>query len=71
MSSKRKQIDYDSDEKRKAKTPPRTTSSTTNNVTPNITLDELGLNLVVETPWPGGTPRHPKMIQFPPKMDEN
>ena len=60
MSSKRKQIDYNSDEKRKAKTPPRTTSSTTNNVTPNITLDALGLNPVVETPWPGGTPRHPK-----------
>ena len=60
MSSKRKQIDYDSDEKKKARTPPRTTSSTTNNITPNITLDALGLNPVVETPWPGGTPRHPK-----------
>ena len=60
MSSKRKQIDYDSDEKKKARTPPHTTSSTTNNVTPNVTLDALGLNLVVETPWPGGTTRHPK-----------
>ena len=60
MSSKRKQIDYDSDEKKKARTPPRTTLSTTNNVTPNVTLDALGLNPVVETPWPGGTTRHPK-----------
>ena len=60
MSSKRKQIDYDSDEKKKARTPPCTTLSTTNNVTPNVTLDALGLNLVVEMPWPGGTTHHPK-----------
>ena len=60
MSSKRKQIDYDSDEKKKARTPPRTTLSTTNNVRPNVTLDALGLNPVVEMPWPGGTTRHPK-----------
>ena len=60
MSSNRKQIDYDSNEKKKARTPPRTTLSTTNNVTPNVMLDALGLNPVVETPWPGGTTRHPK-----------
>ena len=60
MSSKRKQIDYDSDEKKKARTPPRTTISTTNNVTPNVTLDALGLNPVVEMPWTGVTTRHPK-----------
>ena len=57
---KRKQINYDSDEKKKARTPPRTTLSTTNNVTPNVTLDALGLNPVVEAPWTGGTTRHPK-----------
>ena len=55
MSSKRKQIDYDSDEKKKARMPPRTTLSHTNNVTPNVTLDALGLNPVVEMPWTGGT----------------
>ena len=60
MSSKRKQIDYDSNEKKKARTPPRTTLSTTNNVMPNVTLDALGLNPVIETPWTGGTTRHPK-----------
>ena len=60
MSSKRKQIDYDSDEKKKARMPPRTTLSHTNNITPNVTLDALGLNPVVEMPWTGGTTRHPK-----------
>ena len=60
MSSKRKQIDYDSNEKKKSKTPPRTTLSHTNNVTPNVTLDALGLNPVVETPWSAGATRHPK-----------
>ena len=60
MSSKRKQIDYDSDEKKKSKTPPRTTLSHTTNVMPNVTLDALGLNPVVETPWSAGATRHPK-----------
>ena len=60
MSSKRKQIDYDSDEKKKARTPPHTTLSHTNNITPNVTLDALGLNPVIETPWTGGTTSHPK-----------
>ena len=60
MSSKRKQIDYDSDEKKKARTPPRTTLLTTNNVMPYVMLDALGLNPVVEAPWTGGTTRHPK-----------
>ena len=27
---------------------------------PNVTLDALGLNPVVEAPWPGGTTCHPK-----------
>ena len=31
-----------------------------NNVTSNVTLDALGLNTVVETPWSGGATRHPK-----------
>ena len=61
MSSKRKQIDYNSDEK-KSKMPPRTTLSHTNNVTPNVTLDALGLNPVVETPWSAGATRHPKTL---------
>ena len=60
MSSKRKQIDYKSDEKKKSKTPPRTTLSQTTNVTPNVMLDALGLNPVVETPWSAGATRHPK-----------
>ena len=60
MSSKRKQIDYDSDEKKKSKTPPRTTLSHMNNITPNDTLDRLGLNPVVEMPWSAGATCHPK-----------
>ena len=40
--------------------PACTTLSLTNNVKPNVTLDALGLNPVVETPWTGGTTRHPK-----------
>ena len=60
MSSKRKQIDYDSDEEKSARTPPRTTVSHTNNVTPTVTLDSLGLNPVVEAPWTGATTRQHK-----------
>ena len=30
------------------------------NVTPNVTLDALGLSPVVETPWSAGATRHPK-----------
>ena len=37
-----------------------TTSSHTNNVTPNVTLDALELNPVIEMPWSGGATRHPK-----------
>ena len=66
MSSKQKQINYDSDEKKKDRTPPcmhlLTTSSHTNNITPNVTLDALGLNPVIETPWSGGATRHPKTL---------
>ena len=40
--------------------PPHTTSSHMNNVTPNVTLDALGLNLVIEMPWSAGTTCHPK-----------
>ena len=29
---------------------------------PNVTLDALGINPVVETPWTGGTTRHPKTL---------
>ena len=60
MASKQKQINYDSDKKKKSKTPPRTTLSHTNNVMPNVTLDALGLNPVVEMPWSAGATRHPK-----------
>ena len=31
-----------------------TTSSQRNNITPNVTLDALGLNPVIEMPWSGG-----------------
>ena len=60
MSSKQKQIDYDSDKKKKGRTPPHTTSSHLNNIMPNVMLDALGLNPVVEMPWSGGGTRHPK-----------
>ena len=30
------------------------------NVTPNVTLDALGLNPLVEMPWSAGATRHPK-----------
>ena len=39
-----------------------TTSSHTNNVMPNVTLDALGLNPVIETPWSGGATCHPKTL---------
>ena len=60
MSSKRKQTDYNNDEKKKGRMLPRTTSSHMNNVTPNVMLDALGLNPVIEMPWSGGATRHPK-----------
>ena len=64
MSLKRKQIDYNSDEKKKGRMPPRmhlsTTSSHTNNVMPNVMPDALGLNPVIEMPWSGGATYHPK-----------
>ena len=62
MSSKWKQIDYNSNEKKKGRMLPRTTLSHTNNITPNVTLDALGLNPVVELPWSGGATRHPKTL---------
>ena len=31
-----------------------------NNVTPNVMLDALGLNPVIEMPWLGGATHHPK-----------
>ena len=37
-----------------------TTSSHMYNVTPNVMLDALGLNPVIETPWSGGATCHPK-----------
>ena len=37
-----------------------TTSSHMNNVMPNVTLDALGLNPVIEMPWSGGATDHPK-----------
>ena len=45
--------------------PPRmhlsTTSSHMNNITPNVMLDALGLNPVIETPWSAaGATHHPK-----------
>ena len=40
--------------------PPHTTSSHSKNVTPNVTLDALGLNPVIEMPWSAGATRHPK-----------
>ena len=39
-----------------------TTSSHMNNVTPNVMLDALGLNPVIETPWSGGATCHPKTL---------
>ena len=60
MSSKQKQIDYNSDKKKKGRTPARTTSSHMNNIMPNVTLDALGLNPVIEMPWSGGGACHPK-----------
>ena len=64
MSSKQKQINYDVEEKKKARTLPcmhlSTTSSHMNNIMPNVTLDALGLNPVIETPWSAGTTHHPK-----------
>ena len=39
---------------------PHTTSSHMSNVMPNVMLDALGLNPVVEMPWSGGGTRHPK-----------
>ena len=37
-----------------------TTSLHTNNIMPNVMLDALGLNPVIEMPWLAGTTRHPK-----------
>ena len=31
-----------------------------NNITPNVVLDALGLNPVIETPWSAGATHHPK-----------
>ena len=37
-----------------------TTSSHTNNIKPNVIIDALGLNTVIEMPWSGGATHHPK-----------
>ena len=70
MSSKQKQINNDIEEYKK----PRmllcmhlsTTSSQMNNITPNVILDALGLNPVIEMPWMGGTKCHQRtsVIKF-------
>ena len=66
MSSKQKQIDYDGEEKKKGRMLPHTHLSTTsshmNNVMPNVMLDALGLNPVIEMPWLGGATCHPKTL---------
>ena len=43
-----------------------TTSSHMNNIMPNVMLDALGLNHVIEMPWSGGAAHHPRtsMIKF-------
>ena len=62
MSSKRKQINNDVEEYKKARMPPRThlltTSSQMNNIMPNVMLDALGLNPVIKRPWSGGATCH-------------
>ena len=70
MSSKQKQIDNDVKGNKKARTLPcthlSTTSSHMNNITPNVMLDALGLNPVIEMPWSGGATCHPRtsVIEF-------
>ena len=39
-----------------------TTSSHTNNITPNVMLDALGLNPVIEPPWLAGATCHPRTM---------
>ena len=39
-----------------------TTSSHTNNIMPNVMLDALGLNPIIEMPWSGGTTHHPRTL---------
>ena len=43
-----------------------TTSSQMNNIMPNVMLDALGLNPVIETPWLGGAKHHQRtsVIKF-------
>ena len=43
-----------------------TTSSQMNNITPNVTLDALGLNPVIGVPWSGDTKRNQRtsVIKF-------
>ena len=70
MSSKQNQIDNDIEENKKARMPPHmhlsTTSSHMNNIMPNVMLDALGLNPVIEMPWSGGATHHLRtsMIKF-------
>ena len=70
MSSKRKQINNDVKEYKKARTLPHTHLSTTsshmNNIMPNVMLDALGLNPVIKMPWLGDSTRHPRtsVIKF-------
>ena len=62
MSSKRKQINNDVKEYKKARTLPcthlSTTSSQMNNITPNVMLDALGLNPAIKMHWSGGATCH-------------
>ena len=39
-----------------------TTSSHMNNIMPNVMLDALGLNPVIEMPWSAGTTHHLKTL---------
>ena len=43
-----------------------TTSSQMNNIRPNVMLDDLGINPVIEMPWSAGTTHHPRtsIIKF-------
>ena len=53
-----KKIDNDVEEYKKARMLPcmhlLTTSSQMDNIMPNVMLDELGLNPVIEIPWSSG-----------------
>ena len=71
MSSKQIQINNNNvEENKKARMLPHThlstTSSQMNNIMPSVTLDALGLNPVIKTPWLGGAKCHQRtaVIKF-------